>query len=49
MEALLAGFAPEGGAAFLGGPADGPYAGPALAAGWERFLRAVAPQGLRIL
>lgn len=49
VEALLADFAPGGGVAFLGGPADGLYAGPALATGWERFLRAVAPQGLRIL
>lgn len=45
LEAVTAWFVPEGGVAFLGGPADGFHYGDAVASAWQAFFEAVPTRG----
>ncbi len=45
LEAVVAWFAPEGGVAFLGGPADGFHYGSDILHAWEAFFAAVPARG----
>ncbi|MFN3346390.1 MAG: hypothetical protein ACK42E_01060, partial [Candidatus Bipolaricaulaceae bacterium] len=48
LEEVVAGFAPEGALAFIGGPFDGFYYGADVRAGWQAFFAAISIRDYRL-